>query len=62
MLNRRVMVGLLFAAAMAPTKALCQQPGNTLLKRVRTGTLEIASEDSGPGGRLSRAVDARLPV
>jgi pimeloyl-ACP methyl ester carboxylesterase len=33
---------------MAPTKALSQQPGNHLLKRVRTSTLEIAYEDSGP--------------
>jgi hypothetical protein len=48
MLDRRALLGLVSAAAMAPTKALCQQPGNALLKRVRTGTLEIAYEESGP--------------
>jgi pimeloyl-ACP methyl ester carboxylesterase len=46
--NRRVLLGLLSAAAMAPTEALCQQLGNPLLKRVRTSTLEIAYEESGP--------------
>jgi pimeloyl-ACP methyl ester carboxylesterase len=46
--NRRVLLGLLSAAAMAPTEALSQQRRNPLLKRVRTGTLEIAYEESGP--------------
>jgi len=48
MLDRRLLLGLMMAAAIAPTKAKSQQPGNRLLKRVRTGTLEIAYEDSGP--------------
>jgi len=48
MLNRRLLLGLLSAAAMAPTKALSQQRGNDVLKRVRTGILEIAYEESGP--------------
>jgi pimeloyl-ACP methyl ester carboxylesterase len=48
MLNRRVLVGLLSAAAIAPSRALSQQLGNSVLKRVRAGTLEIAYEDSGP--------------
>jgi pimeloyl-ACP methyl ester carboxylesterase len=46
--NRRVLLGLLSAAAMAPTEALCQPRRNPLLKRVRTGTLEIVYEESGP--------------
>jgi pimeloyl-ACP methyl ester carboxylesterase len=46
--NRRVLLGLLSAAATAPTEALSQQRRNPLLKRVRTGTLEIAYEESGP--------------
>lgn len=46
--NRRVLLGLLSAAAIAPTPALCQRRGSPLLKRVRTGTLEIAYEESGP--------------
>ena len=45
--NRRVLLGLL-SAAVAPSKSLCQQLGKPLLKRVRTGTLEIAYEESGP--------------
>ena len=48
MLNRRLFLALLSSTAMAPIGALSQQPGNPALKRVRTGTLEIAYEDSGP--------------
>jgi pimeloyl-ACP methyl ester carboxylesterase len=48
MLNRRLLLGLLSAAAVSPTKVLSQQRGSPLLKRVRTGVLEIAYEDSGP--------------
>jgi pimeloyl-ACP methyl ester carboxylesterase len=48
MLNRRLLLELVAAAATAPTKALSQPPGNHLLKRVRTSTLEIVYEDSGP--------------
>jgi pimeloyl-ACP methyl ester carboxylesterase len=47
MLNRRLLLGLMSAVAMAP-RALAQQSGRPLLKRVRTSTLEIAYEDSGP--------------
>jgi hypothetical protein len=49
MLDRRLLLGLLSAAAIAPTRGLSQQSGTSLsLKRVRTGILEIAYEDSGP--------------
>src|SRR5215471_10951348 len=49
MLNRRLLLGLLSAAAIGSTRGLSQQSGTSLsLKRVRTGTLEIAYEDSGP--------------
>jgi pimeloyl-ACP methyl ester carboxylesterase len=47
MLDRRLLLGLLAAAAMAP-KAMSQPAGNPLLKRARTKILEIAYEDSGP--------------
>jgi len=47
MLDRRLLLGLLSAAAIAP-KARSQQNGSPLLKRARTKTLEIAFEDSGP--------------
>ena len=47
MLDRRLLLGLLSAAAMAP-RALSQQSEKPLLKRARTKTLEIAYEDSGP--------------
>ena len=48
-LNRRLLLGLLSAAAIAPTRGLSQQSGTSLsLKRARTGTLEIGYEDSGP--------------
>ena len=47
MLDRRLLLGLMSAAAVAPP-ALAQQPGQPLLKRARTPTLEIAYEESGP--------------
>jgi pimeloyl-ACP methyl ester carboxylesterase len=47
MLNRRLLLGLLSAAVMAPT-APSQQLGNVVLKRARTGIMEIAYEESGP--------------
>jgi pimeloyl-ACP methyl ester carboxylesterase len=46
MLDRRLLLGLMSAAVMAPP-ALSQQAG-PMLKRARTPTLEIAYEDSGP--------------
>src|SRR6516162_5775315 len=49
MLDRRLLLGLLSAAAIAPTRGLSQQSGTSLLlKRAYFGTLEIAYEDSGP--------------
>jgi pimeloyl-ACP methyl ester carboxylesterase len=48
MLNRRLLLGLMSAAVMAPGGALSQQSGQPVLKRARTPTLEIAYEDSGP--------------
>lgn len=47
MLDRRSLLGLISAAAVAPP-GLAQQPGTPLLKRARTPTLEIAYEESGP--------------
>jgi pimeloyl-ACP methyl ester carboxylesterase len=47
MLDRRLLLGLMSAAAVAP-KALSQEAQRPLLKRARTRTLEIAYEDSGP--------------
>lgn len=47
MLDRRLLLGLMSAAAMAP-EALSQQAGKPLLKSVRTPSLDIAYEDSGP--------------
>ena len=47
MLDRRLLIGLMSAAAIAPP-ALAQQSGAPVLKRARTRTLEIAYEDSGP--------------
>lgn len=47
MLDRRLFLGLMSAAALAPRRALSQS-GNPLLKHARTGTLDIAYEDSGP--------------
>lgn len=48
MLDRRLVLGLMTAAAMVPVKARSQAARNSVLKRVTTGTLDIAYEDSGP--------------
>jgi pimeloyl-ACP methyl ester carboxylesterase len=53
MLDRRLLLSLMSAAAVAP-KALSQEAQKPVLKRARTPTLEIAYEDSGP--------DAGFPV
>jgi pimeloyl-ACP methyl ester carboxylesterase len=51
MVNRRLLLSLLSAAAVAPAgPALTQQPVNRLLKHARTKTLDIAYEESGPPG------------
>jgi hypothetical protein len=47
-MRRREFIAGLGSAAAWPMVARAQQPGNPSLKRVRTGTLEIAYEDSGP--------------
>ena len=49
MIDRRLVLGLMSAAAMAPESAFSQQ-GNAVLKRAQTSTLDIAYEDSGPEG------------
>lgn len=46
MIDRRVALGLMSAAAVVP-KAFAQQ-GGTVLKHAQTATLDIAYEDSGP--------------
>jgi pimeloyl-ACP methyl ester carboxylesterase len=48
MIDRRLLIGLMSAAAAAPA-AFAQRAG-TVLKRARTHVLEIAYEDSGPEG------------
>ena len=50
MLDRRLLLGLMSAAiaAMAPAGAQSQEAAKPSLRRARTGTLEIAYEDSGP--------------
>src|SRR5258708_39131043 len=51
MIDRRLLIGLLPAAMLAPYgRAFSQPVGNRPLKRVRTSTLEIAYEESGPVG------------
>jgi pimeloyl-ACP methyl ester carboxylesterase len=47
MLDRRLLLGLVSAAALAPP-ALSQPALKPMLKRARTSTLEIAYEESGP--------------
>ncbi len=47
MIDRRLLIGLISAAAAAPA-ALSQQAKAAMLKRVRTSILEIAYEESGP--------------
>src|SRR5580693_1812110 len=49
MIDRRLLIGLMSAAAAAPA-AFAQRSGTTMLKHVRTNTLDIAYEDSGPEG------------
>src|SRR6202140_3089256 len=47
MIDRRLVLGLVSAAAMAPESVFSQQ-GNPVLKHAQTSTLDIAYEDSGP--------------
>ena len=47
MIDRRLLIGLMSAAAAAPA-AFSQQTGTPVLKRARTNVLEIAYEESGP--------------
>jgi pimeloyl-ACP methyl ester carboxylesterase len=47
MINRRLLIGLMSAAAAAPA-AFSQATGGPMLKRARTSVLEIAYEESGP--------------
>jgi len=46
MIDRRSLIGLIAATAVAP--AFSQPSGRSVLKRARTSTLEIAYEDAGP--------------
>jgi pimeloyl-ACP methyl ester carboxylesterase len=46
MIDRRLALGLMSAAAVAP--AALSQPANTMLKTARTRTLDIAYEEAGP--------------
>src|SRR5258708_33450344 len=49
MIDRRLLIGLLPAAVLAPYKRAFSQPAGTRpIKRIRTNTLEIAYEESGP--------------
>src|SRR5215471_1363426 len=47
MIDRRVFIGLMSAAAAAPA-AFSQASGAPMVKRARTSVLEIAYEESGP--------------
>jgi hypothetical protein len=47
MIDRRLFISLISAAAAAPA-AFSQQAGAPMLKRARTSVLEIAYEESGP--------------
>jgi pimeloyl-ACP methyl ester carboxylesterase len=47
MIDRRLVLGLMSAAAVMPECAFSQQ-GGTVLKHAQTATLDIAYEDSGP--------------
>ena len=47
MIDRRLLIGLMSAAAVVPA-AFPQQAGAAMLKRARTSVLEIAYEESGP--------------
>ncbi len=49
MIDRRLLIGLLPAALVAPYgRAFAQPAGTRPIKRIRTSTLEIAYEESGP--------------
>jgi pimeloyl-ACP methyl ester carboxylesterase len=49
MIDRRLLIGLLPAAMLAPYgRAFSQQAATRPIKRIRTNTLEIAYEESGP--------------
>ena len=49
MIDRRVLIGVLPAALLAPYgRAFAQPAGTRPIKRIRTSTLEIAYEESGP--------------
>ena len=49
MIDRRMLIGLLSAAMVAPYRPAFSQPAQTRpIKRIRTNTLEIAYEESGP--------------
>jgi pimeloyl-ACP methyl ester carboxylesterase len=49
MIDRRLFTGLIAAAALAPRpRAFAQVPARRPIKRIRTGVLEIAYEESGP--------------
>jgi pimeloyl-ACP methyl ester carboxylesterase len=48
MIDRRLAVSLMSAAAVMPGEALAQQTANSMLKHARTATLDIAYEESGP--------------
>src|ERR1700730_11819765 len=47
MIDRRLLIGLMYAAAAAPA-ALSQPAGSPVLKRARPDVVEIAYEESGP--------------
>jgi pimeloyl-ACP methyl ester carboxylesterase len=51
MIDRRLLIGLVSAAAAAPA-AFSQATGGSMLKRARTSVLEIAYEESGPESGL----------
>jgi pimeloyl-ACP methyl ester carboxylesterase len=48
MIDRRLLLSLVPAALLAPYGRAFSQGAGTMLKRIRTSTLEIAYEDSGP--------------
>src|SRR5580704_11156185 len=48
MIDRRLFIGLLPAAMLAPYGRAFSQAATRPIKRIRTNTLEIAYEDSGP--------------
>ena len=51
MIDRRMLIGLLSAAMVAPYRPAFSQPAQARpIKRIRTNTLEIAYEESGPEG------------